>query len=325
MNYCRRRFLKLVTPALAASAISRRAAADEWPKEKVIRGVIPFNPGSSIDILGRIVADPLSQQLGQSIVIENRGGAGGTLGALQVARARPDGYTLLITASNHSVTPAIYSNPGYDTANDFAGVALFGTVPNVLMVAGSSGIRTAEELVAKAKHESVTFSSAGVGSASHWAAERFRLSAGFKATHVPYRGGLEALTEVIAGRIGFCCIGVPAAMAFIKEGTMLPLLVVALKRSASLPYVRTSIEAGYQDSHYTFWNGLLAPAKTPHNIIERLHAEVTRVLAMPEIQKKLATQGVEASQVTPAEYDSQIRQEIMENIRIAKEAGLGSN
>jgi tripartite-type tricarboxylate transporter receptor subunit TctC len=322
MAYNRRRFLKLGSAIAAASAFSRRATADEWPRDKVVRAIIPFNAGASIDILGRLIADPLSQQLGQTIVIENRGGAGGTLGALQVARATPDGYTLLITSSNHSVAPAIYPNLAYDTANDFAGVALFGTVPNVLLVAASSGIRTAEDLVAKAKSGNVTFSSSGVGSASHWAAERFRISAGFKATHVPYRGGLESLTEVIAGRIDFCCIGVPPAIPFIKEGTALPLLSISLRRSASLPNVKTSIEAGYKDSDYTFWNGLLAPAKTPRPIVERLHAKVTSVLAMPEIQKKLEVQGVEPSPVTSTEYDAQIRREIAENARIAKEAGL---
>jgi len=325
VTHCRRGFLKVVSATVAASSFSRGVAAGEWPKDKVIRAIIPFNPGSSIDILGRIIADPLSELLGQSLVIENRGGAGGTLGALLVARANPDGYTLLITASNHSVTPAIYSNLAYDTATDFAGIALFGTVPNVLMVAASSGFRTAEEFVANAKRASLTFSSAGVGSASHWAAERFRLSAGFKATHVPYRGGLEALTEVIAGRVDFCCIGVPAALGFIKQGTALPLLVVSPKRSASLPNVRTSNEAGYKDSHYTFWNGLLAPARTPQFIVQRLHGEVTRVLEMPEIKKKLEIQGVEPSPVTPAQYDAQIRQEITENLNIAKEAGLTFN
>jgi tripartite-type tricarboxylate transporter receptor subunit TctC len=322
MNATRRRFLELASAAFAAPALSRRALADNWPKDKLIRAIVPFNPGASIDIIGRIAAEGLSQRIGQTIVIENRSGAGGTIGAQQVARSDPDGYTLLINASNHSIAPAIYRNLSYDVANDFAGVALFGTVPNVLLVSPSRGFKTVQDLVAAARKDELTFGSAGIGSASHWAAERFRVSAGFKATHVPYRGGLESLTEVMTGRIDFCCIGISAAIAFIRDGKAMPLCVTSLKRSPSLPDVMTSIEAGYPDSNYNFWNGLLVPAKTPRAIVDRLNAEVSAVLAMPEVQKKLDVQGVEPSPVTPAEYDAQIRQEVADNIRIAKAAGV---
>jgi tripartite-type tricarboxylate transporter receptor subunit TctC len=325
MTTSRRHFLKLASATLAAPAFAGRAAADNWPMDKPIRGIVPFSAGASIDIIGRIVADGLSQRLGQTIVVENRAGAGGTIGATQVARADPDGYTLLINASNHTVSPAIYQNLAFDPAADFAGIALFGTVPNVLLVAPSKGLRTVQDLVARAKTTDLTFSSAGIGSASHWAAERFRISAGFKATHVPFRGGLEALTEVITGRIDFCCIGISAAMAFIKDGRALPLVVTSLKRSPSLPDVMTSIEAGYPDSNYNFWNGLLAPAKTPRAIVERLHADVAAVLALPAIQAKFEVQGVEPSPVTPAEFDAQIRQEVADNLRIAEAAGVLSH
>ena len=325
MTTSRRRFLKLASATLATPAFSRGAFAAEWPKDRLIRATIPFSPGASIDIIGRIVCDALSQRIGQTIVVENRGGAGGTLGAMQVARAEPDGYTLLVNASNHTISPAIYRNLTFDVANDFAGVALFGTVPNVLLVSPSKGYRTVHDLVAKAKTRELTFSSAGIGAASHWAAEHFRISAGFKATHVPFRGGLESLTEVMTGRIDFCCIGISAGMSFIREGKAQCLCVTSLKRSPSLPDVVTSTEAGYKDSHYNFWNGLLAPAKTPRPIIERLDAEVTAVLAMPEVQKKLQIQGVESSPVTPKEYDAQIRQEVAENIRIAKAASVQQN
>jgi tripartite-type tricarboxylate transporter receptor subunit TctC len=321
METSRRRFLKLAA-MVAAPVFARPAFAVEWPKDKLIRATVPFSPGSSIDIIGRIVADALSQRIGQTIVIENRGGAGGTLGAMQVARADPDGYTLLINASNHTISPALYKNLQYDAASDFAGVALFGTVPNVLLVSPAKGYKTVHDLVAKAKVQELTFSSAGVGAASHWAAERFRISAGFKATHVPFRGGLEALTEVMIGRIDFCCIGVSAGMSFIREGKAQCLCVTSLKRSPFLPDVITSTEAGYKDSNYNFWNGLLAPAKTPRAIIDRLNAEATAVLTLPQVQKKLEVQGVEPSPVTPVEYDAQIRQEIAENIMVAKEVGV---
>ena len=325
MATSRRRFITLASAALAAPALSRHAFAADWPKDKLIRALIPFSPGASIDILGRIFCEALSQRIGQTIVIENRGGAGGSIGTAQVARAEPDGYTLLIHAAAHSIAPAVYRNLTYDAANDFAGVGLFGSVPNVLLVSPSKGFKTVQDMVAKAKTTELTFSSSGTGSASHWAAERFRLSAGFKATHVPYRGGLESLTEVITGRIDFCCIGISAAMAFIKDGSALALCVTTRKRSPSLPNVVTSIEAGYKDSDFNFWNGLLVPAKTPRPIVDRLYTETTAVLAMPEIQKKFDVQGVEPSPVTPAEFDAQIRKEIADNLRIAKEAGLKYN
>ncbi|HEX3441764.1 MAG TPA: tripartite tricarboxylate transporter substrate binding protein [Pseudolabrys sp.] len=321
----RRRFLTLASAALAAPAISRTAWADTWPKDRVIRAVVPFSGGSTIDIIGRIVTDPLSQQLGQTIIIDNRGGAGGTIGSAYVAKADPDGYTLLINAAAHSGAPAAYPHLSYDPAADFAGVACFGSVPNVLLIAPSKGIKTVQELVDKAKDGNMTFSSAGVGSATHWAAERFIVSAGLKATHIPFRGGPEALTEVMTGRVDFCCIGISSSMPFIKDGKLLPLVVTSTKRSPSLPDVPTSLEAGYKDSDFNYWNGLLAPVKTPRPIIERLHAEVTKALALPDVQNKLAVQGVEPSPLSPTEMDEMIKREIALNLKIAKAAGLKFN
>jgi tripartite-type tricarboxylate transporter receptor subunit TctC len=321
----RRRFLTLASAAVAAPAISRTAWADAWPKDRVIRAVVPFSAGSTIDIIGRIVAEPLSQQLGQTIIIDNRGGAGGSIGSAYVAKADPDGYTLLINAAAHSGAPAAYPNLTYDAAADFAGIASFGSVPNVLLIAPSKGIKTVQELVEKAKDGNMTFSSAGVGSATHWAAERFIVSAGLKVTHIPFRGGPEALTEVMTGRVDFCCIGISSSMPFIKDGRLLPLVVTSPKRSPSLPDVKTSLEAGYKDSDFNYWNGLLAPVKTPRPIIERLHAEVTKALALPDVQAKLAVQGVEPSPMSPAEMDEMIRREIALNLKIAKAAGLKFN
>lgn len=318
----RRAFLKGVSSAAVIASSSRAAIAEDWPKGRVIRAVVPFGAGASIDIIGRICLDALSQRIGQTIIVENRGGAGGTLGAGYVARARPDGYTLLIQASNHTIAPALYKDLSFDTAKDFAGVALFGSVPNVLLVSPDSGCHSVQDLVAKAKSKGLFFSSSGVGSASHWAAERFRLSAGIKATHVPMRSGLEALTEVMADRVDFCCIGTSAAMAFIQSKKVVALCVTARKRSSSLPEVKTSVELGYKDSIYNFWNGVLVPAKTPRIIVDRLYTEIAACLAMPAIQKKLALQGVEPSPVTPTQFDAQIREEIAENMNIARQAGV---
>jgi tripartite-type tricarboxylate transporter receptor subunit TctC len=321
----RRRFLTLTAAAFAAPALPRFAAADAWPKDKIIRALVPFTAGSTIDIIGRIVLDPVSTQIGQTIVVENRGGAGGTLGTALVAKADPDGYTLLINAAAHSGAPAAYPNLSYDAANDFAGVACFGSVPNVLLVAPSKGIKTIKEFAAKAKEGNMTFASAGAGSATHWAAERFRVSAGFAATHVPFRGGPEMLTEVMTGRVDFCLIGISSGLPFIKGGQLVALAVSSAKRSPALPDVPTTLEAGFKDSDFNYWNGMLVPAKTPRPIVDRLYAEVTKALALPEVQAKLNVQGVEPAPLTPTEMDAMIKREIDLNIKIAKTAGLKFN
>jgi len=325
MTTNRRRFLTLASAAVAAPALSRRAFADVWPKDKVIHAVVPFSAGSTIDIVGRIVLDPLSKQLGQTIVVDNRGGAGGSIGSAVVAKSDPDGYTLLVNASAHSAAPAAYPNLSYDPSKDFAGVAIFGVVPNVLLVAPSKGLKSVKELVERATGGHMTFASAGVGSATHWAAERFLLSAGIKATHVPFRGGPEALTEVMTGRVDFCFLGVSSSISLIKNGQLLPLAVSTTKRTPALPDVPTTIEAGYVDSDYTFWTGMLAPAKTPRPIIDRLHAEVQKALALPDVRAKLAPQGVEPMPLSPQDMDAMIAKEIVSNIKLAKAAGLKFN
>jgi tripartite-type tricarboxylate transporter receptor subunit TctC len=321
----RRRFITLSTAALAAPALPRAASAQAWPAGRPIRAMCPFSAGSTIDILGRIVTDALSQALGQTIVVENRGGAGGSIGSALVAKADPDGYTLLINASAHTAAPAAYPNIAYDPAKDFAGVAMIGVVPNVLLVAPSKNIKSAKELAERAKAGELTYASAGVGSATHWAAERFRLSAGFKATHIPFRGGPEALTEVMTGRVDFMCVGTSSGMPFIRDGRLVPLAVTTQKRSAALPDVPTTLELGFADSDYTFWNGFLAPAQTPKPIIERLHGEITRITALPAVKEKLDVQGVEPLPLSPAEFDALMLREIAVNLALAKAAGLKFN
>jgi tripartite-type tricarboxylate transporter receptor subunit TctC len=322
----RRRFLTLTAAGLAAPALARIAGAEAaWPEEKVIRAIVPFTAGSTIDILGRIVLDPLSHQIKQTILVENRGGAGGTIGSALVAKADPDGYTLLVNAAAHSGAPAAYPNLPYDAAKDFAAVACFGSVPNVLLVAPSKGFKDLKDFVAKARAGNLTYASAGVGSATHWAAERFRVSAGFKGTHVPFRGGPEALTEVMTGRVDFVFIGISSGLPFIKNGQLQALAVSSAKRSPALPDIPTTLEAGYKDSDFNYWNGMLVPVKTPRPIVDRLAAEVAKALALPDVKTKLATQGVEPAPLSPTEMDAMIQREIDLNLKIAKTAGLKFN
>ena len=301
----RRRFLNLAAAALATPALPRLACAQSWPA-RPIRAMIPFSAGSSLDIVGRIVLDPLSSQLGQTIVVENRGGAGGTIGTAAVAKADPDGYTLLINASAHSAAPAAYPNIAYDPARDFSAVIPFGTVPNVTLVAPAKGIKTIQELVAAAKSGSLSYASAGVGSATHWAAERLRVSAGFQGVHVPFRGGPEALTEVMTGRVDFTCMGMA-------------------ERSSALPAVPTTLESGLADSDYNYWMGLFVPAKTPREIVERLYQETQKALRLPAVVEKFGPQGIEPMPMTPAEFDALIKKEIAINVALVKAAGLKFN
>ena len=320
----RRRFLNLAAAALATPALPRLACAQSWPA-RPIRAMIPFSAGSSLDIVGRIVLDPLSSQLGQTIVVENRGGAGGTIGTAAVAKADPDGYTLLINASAHSAAPAAYPNIAYDPARDFSAVIPFGTVPNVTLVAPAKGIKTIQELVAAAKSGSLSYASAGVGSATHWAAERLRVSAGFAGVHVPFRGGPEALTEVMTGRVDFTCMGMSAALPFIRDGKLIPLAVSSAKRSSALPAVPTTLESGLADSDYNYWMGLFVPAKTPREIVERLYQETQKALRLPAVVEKFGPQGIEPMPMTSAEFDALIKKEIAINVALVKAAGLKFN
>jgi tripartite-type tricarboxylate transporter receptor subunit TctC len=315
--------LKLIGAAIAAPFVSRIAQAQSWPS-KPIRAIVPVSAGSTIDIISRIVFDPLSQQLGQSIVAENRGGAGGTIGAAAVARAEPDGYTLLINSSQHTVSPAVYANLSYDTARDFAAVVSLGSSPNVTVVSPEKGFKTLREFVAaaKAKPGGFTYGTAGVGSATHLSTERFRFSAGFDGVHVPFRGMPEALTEVMTGRVDFSCSSIAPALPFIRDGKLVALAVTTPQRSAALPAVPTSLEAGYANSDYTFWTGMFLPAKTPREIVERLHQETLKALRAPGVPEKLAQQGIEPMPITPAAFDAQIKTEIDSILALVKAAGI---
>src|SRR5688572_123623 len=320
----RRTFLQYTASAIATAAASRGAWAQQWPA-KPIRVIVPFSAGSTSDVLARLLTDALAPALGQSFIVENRGGAGGSIGSALVAQAAPDGYTLLFNASAHAAAAAVYPKLPYHPARDFAGIALIGTVPNLTLIAPDKGIKTLRELVEAAKKRPMTFASAGVGSATHWAAERLRLAAGFDATHVPFKGGPEALTDVAQGRVDFMCIGITSGLPFVTSGRLIPLAVNTTKRSPRLPEVPTTIEQGYPDSDYNFWNGLLAPAKTPRPIVERLHAEVEKVLKSPAVAEKLKNQGLEPLPLTPAEFDKLIAGDIEKHVSIVKRAGLTFN
>jgi tripartite-type tricarboxylate transporter receptor subunit TctC len=302
------------------------ATAQTWPS-KPIRVVIPFAAGSFTDVLPRVVFDQVGKQLGQTVIVENRAGAGGTIGTAAVVRAEPDGYTLLATSSAHTITPAIYPNLNYDTARDLSAVVSLGQSPLVMIMAPSRGHKTVQDFVkaAKAKPGSANFASAGVGSATHLAAERFIQAAGIKATHIPFRGGAEALTEIVAGRIDFYFCPLGTALPQIKEGRVLGLAVSSPQRATSLPNVPSTLEAGYADSDYTFWVAVFAPAKTPAAIIERLHNETNKAMQVASVKNRLAELGNDAMDMSPAQFDALVKKEIVTSAALAKAAGLKPN
>ena len=318
------RILLALAAALTLTVTHARAA--EYP-EKPIRVIIPFGPGSATDVIPRIVLDKLGSQIGQQFIIENKGGAGGTIGEGIVAKADPDGYMLLTTSSAHTIAPALYSNLSYDTSRDFTPIGAIGSVPNVLIIAPSRGIKTIQEFVAaaKSKPDALSFASLGVGSAVHMSAERFRFSAGYQAVHVPFKGGAEALTEVMAGRVDYYFCPIATALPFIQEGKLLALAVSSPTRAPALPDVPTTLEAGFVNSDYTFWIGMLAPAKTPEAIVAKLNAALIQAVQNPEVKAKLEKLGVVTANQSPAAFGKMVKDELGTYAAFAKSAGMKTN
>jgi tripartite-type tricarboxylate transporter receptor subunit TctC len=310
---------------ILSGSAAAQTAMPAWPS-KPIRIIIPFSAGSGTDIVARTVAEQLSTQLGQTILVENRVGAGGTIGVGSVAKAEPDGHTLLVHSTTHVVTASTYSNPGYDVARDFAGITPLVSLPNVLVVAPDK-YKTLKDLVdaAKAKPGSMNYASAGAGSAAHLNGERFRLATGIDIQHVPYKGGPEGLTAVMTGDCAFYFIPLPAARGLVSAGKLAVLAVSGTTRSSALPDVPTTVEAGFPNSEYNFWVGMFAPAATPKAIVDKLNAETVKALADPAIKEKLAKVGGDPLPMKPADFDAFVRKEIDVNAMLVKAAKIQVN
>jgi tripartite-type tricarboxylate transporter receptor subunit TctC len=313
--------LTLLAFGLAVATMDARAQA--WPA-KPLRAIVPVGAGSTTDIIPRVVFEQLSAQLGQPIVVENRTGAGGTIGTAFVAKAEADGYTILAHGSAHTIAPALYANLSYHPARDFAAVVPLGISPSVLVVAPTKGYKTVGDLVdaAKARPGALNYSSVGVGSATHLSAERFRSSAGIQAVHIPFKGGAEAMLEVMAGRIDFFFGPVGLVLQHIREGKLKALVVNGARRSAALPDVPTTQEAGFSDAEYPIWFGLFLPVKTPRDIVDKLNTETLKALQTPKLQEKLAALGVDPMVMTPGEFDAYVQKEISLNAALVKAIGL---
>jgi len=267
----------------------------------------------------------VSTQLGKTIVVDNRTGASGTIGTRAVATAAPDGYTLLAHSSAVEISPFTVANAHYDPLKDFVPVAPLGNLPNVLVIAPSKNIHTAQELAAAARKKPITFGLVGVGTPIYLTTEKFRLAANFPAEPIPFRGAPEVLTEVMTGRVDFYYAPVSAALGFIRDGKLLALSVSSAQRSAALPDVPTSIEAGYPNSDFNFWIGVFAPAGTPPAIVERLNREIGKALQVPAVREKLAIQGVDPMTMDTATFDRFVKDEVASTATLAKALDLKPN
>jgi tripartite-type tricarboxylate transporter receptor subunit TctC len=297
--------------------------ADGWPN-KPLRFILPFPPGGGTDILGRLIADRMTAGLGQPVVTENRGGAGGNVGAEAAARSAPDGYTIVLVAPSLAISPSLYSKLNYDPVKDFAPVSLVATVPNVMVTHPSVPADTLAEFIrfAKTKPGGMNFGSGGSGTSNHLAGELFNIVAGVKLVHVPYKGVNLAMNDVLSGQIHLVVIGVPAAAPHIKAGKLRALALVAPQRASALPEVPTVAEAGLPNFEVTTWYGILAPAGTPKPIVTRLNAELVKIMHAPEMKDRLATMATDPVTSTPEEFADYIKREIVKWAEVVRQAGL---
>jgi tripartite-type tricarboxylate transporter receptor subunit TctC len=315
-----RRILALSLAALAPLA----AFAQSGYPNKPIRVIVPFAAGSTTDIIARAIADKMGQSMGQTLVIDNRGGASGTIGQAAVAQAAPDGYTIMIHSSSHTVSPSTFAKLPFDTEKDFVGVTPISSTPNVLVISPSKNIKSLKDLLAaaRAKPGSMNFASAGQGSATHLNAEKFKHAAKIEATNIPFKGSAEAVTEVMAGRVDYYFSPIAPVIGQIRNGQLLALAVGSPKRASALPDVPTTAEAGVPGSEFNFWIGMMAPAKTPRDIVNRLNEEVQKALATPEVKERFAALGADAWTLKPEQFDAYIHDEIKSNAVLVKAAGL---
>src|SRR6202790_1559396 len=308
---------------LASLFATATAHGETWPA-RPIKAIIPFGAGRATALVQGLGFDRLSDERGQSIVVENRAGAGGTLGTAMVVKAEPDGYTILADSSALTIAPAIFPNLTFDASRALASVLMIGSSANVMIVPPSRPWKTVQDFIAeaKAKPGSISFGSVGIGSAVHISTEKFRLAAGIEATHVPYRGGSEVIADILGGRIDLYFCPLATALPLVREGQVRALLVSTSRRVADLPDVPTPQQAGLKDADSAIWFGVFMPSKTPRDIVEKFHAAGVKLLSEPAMQENLKKLGVEALPMTPAEMDDLVRRETAANMDVIKAAGI---
>jgi tripartite-type tricarboxylate transporter receptor subunit TctC len=315
---------KILLPwSLALCMIPAMAAAQEWPAKQPIHVIISNTPGSALDVTARLVFDQVSQQIGQTVIAENRAGAANTIGIAAVAKAEPDGYTVLVTTSGIAIAPYTHKSLPYDTTRDLRAVSPLGNLTNVL-ITPAGRFKSLKDLVdaAKVKPDALLYASIGPGSTGHLTAERLGLSAGFKALHVPFKGTAEGVAYLAAGRVDFFFTPITAALGLIREHKVEALAIGSSTRSSLLPDLPTTVEAGYPDSDYNFWIGVFVPAATPEPIVVRLHDEIAKALQTPEIKDRLSKFGSEPMDMTLDQFEVYFKKELVINEALVKAANI---
>jgi len=320
---------------LLAAALTLLALVQPWAAmaqsgsypDKPIRFLVPYPPGGGTDVIARIVQTPMQQALGQPVIIDNKGGAGGSVGTEIVSRAAPDGYTVLFTLSSHTINPAIFAKLSFDTVRDFEPVGMVASLPQILVANPQVPVKTVAEMVALAKSKPgmLSYASVGNGSPGHLAGELLNIRMGIQMTHVPYRGGGPAVTDVIGGQVPFLWVSIPAAAQFVKSGKLKALAVSTLKRSTAFPDIPTAQEAGIPDFEVDSWYAMFVPAKTPKPIIDKLNRAINTVLADPAVREKLLAQGSEGVGGTPEALGKIVDAEIPKWTKLAKDANIKIN
>jgi tripartite-type tricarboxylate transporter receptor subunit TctC len=318
-----KKWLSATLVCLSGFSIAGLAHAQSWPT-KQIKFIVPYPPGGGTDVIARIVQEPLSKELGQQVIIDNRGGAGGSIGSALAAQSPSDGYTVLFTLSSHTINPAIYTKLPFDTEKDFSSVVTVASLPQILVANPNFPAKTVKEVIemAKAKPGSISYASVGNGSPGHLAGAMMATDAGVEMTHIPYRGGGPAVTDVIAGQVPLLWVSIPAAAQFVKTGKLKALAVSTVKRSAVFPDVPTMVESGFKGFEVDSWYAMFVPAKTPQTIIDRLNKATVNVLAQPEVKEKLLGQGAEAVGDSPAQLSGVVKREIAKWKQVVKSANI---
>ena len=325
----RRELIKAGLCAIPISAAARNtvihAQVAAWPT-KTVHVIVPYAAGSATDLIPRTVFEAVQAQTGQTTVIDNRTGGGTTVGANAVAKAEPDGHTILSHSNALVTVPAIQPNVPYDPVRDFSGITPLGSVPLVLVISPEKNITTVQQLVAAAKANpgKINYAAAGIGTPPHLTAERFRLSAGFAGQLVPFKGAPEALTEVLAGRVDFYFCPLPVALPFINDGKLVPLAVSSSRRASALPTVTTTLEAGFPNSDFDFWVGALVPRQTPRDIVAAIHAHTVQAVESPSVKERFAKLGVEAMITSPEDFDARIAREAVIAHDLARAAQISA-
>jgi len=316
-------FRHAASVAFAFALVAGLAQAQDWPS-KPIRMIVPYPPGGGTDVVARIVNEKLSPELGQPLVIDNKGGAGGSVGTELAAKAPSDGYTVLMTLSSHTINPKLYTKLAYDVERDFIPVSLAAMIPQIVVAHPSVPAGNIQELIAllKANPGKFNYASVGIGSPGHIAGELFKLKTGVQMTHVPYKGGGPAVTDTIGGQVQLLFVSMPAAWQHVKGGRLKALAVTSAKRSIAAPDLPTIAEQGVPEVVVDSWYGLLVPAKTPAPIVAKLNAAMVKVLQMPEVREKLLAQGAEAASSSSADFEALIRDELKKWDYVIREAKI---